>query len=201
MFCGRFPRSSDSSGRVCNDSMSSENPDIRQQVDDNRGLLKKLELVVPGLRGYRNKEDIRVSDDLLRNQVADKIDLAKSNLESLRKQMANSGDFVNLDSIGSIIFQLQQFGGEVRHAQQGYSGFGASFQINEDKLNKLYSYDYAFVSAAVQLIDATSSSKLVYNPASASSILPALNSVSSLVTDFKQKWSIRMEAIENIAQK
>lgn len=185
---------------MCSDSMASENPDIRQQVEDNRGILKKLELLVPGLRGYRNKEDIRVSDDLLRNQVADKIDMAKSNLETLRKQMANSGDFTNLGSVGSIIFQLQQFGGEVRHAQQGYSGFGASFQINEDKLNKLYDYDYAFVNASVQLVDATSPTKLVYDPTNASSILPALNSVSSLVTGFKQKWAIRMEAIENIAQ-
>ncbi len=180
--------------------MSSENPDIRQQVDANRGTLKKLELLVPGLRGYRNKEDIRVSDDLLRNQVADKIDLAKSNLESLRKQMANSGDFTNLGSIGSLVFQLQQFSGEIRHAQQGYSGFAATFQINEDKLNKLYDYDYDFVSSAMQLVDATSPSRLVYDPTNTSSILPAINQLSTQVTAFKQKWSIRMDAIENIAQ-
>jgi hypothetical protein len=180
--------------------LSSDNPDIRQQVEANRGTLKKLELLVPGLRGYRNKEDIRVSDDLLRNQVADKVDLAKSNLESLRKQMANSGDFTNLGSIGSLIFQLQQFSGEIRHAQQGYSGFAATFQINEDKLDKLYNYDYDFVSAAMQLVDATSPSKLVYDPTNASSILPAINQLSTQVNAFKQKWSIRMEAIENIAQ-
>jgi hypothetical protein len=180
--------------------LSSENPDIRQQVDANRGTLKKLELLVPGLRGYRNKEDIRVSDDLLRNQVADKIDLAKSNLESLRKQMANSGDFTNLGTIGSLVFQLQQFSGEIRHAQQGYSGFAATFQINEDKLNKLYDYDYDFVSSAMQLVDATSPSRLVYDPTNASSILPAINQLSAQLIAFKQKWSIRMEAIENIAQ-
>ncbi|MGA2876444.1 MAG: hypothetical protein ABSE82_13005, partial [Nitrososphaerales archaeon] len=93
--------------------MSSDNPDIRQQVDENRGTFKKLELLIPGLRGYRNKEDIRVSDDLLRNQVADKLDLAKANLEGLRKQMANNGDFTNLGSVGSLIFQFQQFSGEI----------------------------------------------------------------------------------------
>lgn len=181
--------------------MTSENTDIRQKVEENRGILKKLELLVPGLRGYRNKEDIRVSDALLRNQVADRIDLAKSNLESLRRQMTNSGDFTNLTSIGSIIFQLQQFSGEVRHAQQGYSGFVATFQVTEDKLNKLYDYDYAFVNAAIQLGDLTSPSKLVYDPTNANSIIPAMSQISSLISDSKQKWATRMEAIENIVQK
>jgi len=180
--------------------LSSDNPDIRQQVDENRGTFKKLELLIPGPRGYRNKEDIRVSDDLLRNQVADKLDLAKANLEGLRKQMANNGDFTNLGSVGSLIFQFQQFSGEIRHAQQVYSGIAATFQINEDKLNKMYVYDYDFVNAAMQLSDATSPSKLVYDPTNASSIIPAINQISAMVSGFKQKWAIRVEAIENIAQ-
>ncbi|MDG6921933.1 MAG: hypothetical protein JRN67_01415 [Nitrososphaerota archaeon] len=180
--------------------MSSDNPDIRQQVEQNRGAFKKLELLIPGLRGYRNKEDIRVSDDLLRNQVADKTDLAKANLEGLRKQMANSGDFTNLGPVGSLIFQLQQFSGEIRHAEQIYSGIAATFQINEDKLNKMYDYDYAFVSAAMQLVDSTSPSKLTYDPTNPSSIMPVISQLSAIIRDFKQKWSMRVEAIENIAQ-
>ncbi|MGI0090353.1 MAG: hypothetical protein ACREBS_01465 [Nitrososphaerales archaeon] len=181
--------------------MSSDNPDIRQQVDENRGTLKKLELLVPGLRGYRSKEDIRVSDDLLRNQVADKIDSAKGNLEGLRKQMAASGDFTNLGAVGSLIFQFQQFSGEIRHAQQGYSGFAATFIVDENKLNNLYNYDYDFVNSASQLVGATSTSSLVYDPTNASSIQPAIAKISGMVVDFKQKWAIRIEAIENIAQK
>jgi hypothetical protein len=181
--------------------LSSDNPDIRQQVDDNRGILKKLELLVPGLRGYRQKEDIRVSDELLRNQVADKLDLAKQNLESLRKQMANSGDFNNLTTIGSLIFQTQQLGGEIRHSQQGYSGFAATFQINEDKLNNLYNYDYDAVSSAVQVLNATSPGELIYDPTNPNSIQTAIGAISRLLSDFKQKWELRMEAIENIALK
>lgn len=181
--------------------MSSDNPDIRQQVDANRGTLKKLELLVPGLRGYRQKEDIRVSDNLLRNQVADKLDLVKNNLESLRKQMVNSGDFNNLTAIGSVISQIQQLGGEIRHSQQGYSGFAATFQINEDKLNKLYDYDYDAVNSAIQLMNITSPASMIYDPASPASIQSSISRVTNLVTAFKQKWALRMEAIENIILK
>ncbi|HKT22788.1 MAG TPA: hypothetical protein VJR06_09305, partial [Nitrososphaerales archaeon] len=87
--------------------MSQGNPDIRQQVDANRGIAKKLELLIPGLRGYRTKEDIRASDSLLRNQVADRLDHAKDNLQQLRKQVAAGNDFTNLTSVGSLISQVQ----------------------------------------------------------------------------------------------
>ncbi len=179
--------------------MSSDNPDIRQQVDANRGTLKKLELLVPGLRGYRQKEDIRVSDSLLRNQVADKLDLTKGTLESLRKQMVSSGDYNNLTSIGSLISQFQQLGGEIRHSQQGYSGFAATFQVDEDKLNKLYDYDYDAVNSSIQLLNLTSS--MIYDPANPASIQTSIAKISSMLASFKQKWSLRMEAIENIVLK
>ena len=180
---------------------SSGNPDIREQVDANRGISKRLELLVPGLRTYRKLEDIRVSDELLRNQVADKLDQARSNLEALRKQMAASGDFTNLTPVGSLISQFQQFSGEVRHSAQGYSGFAASIQMDEDKLNHLYNYDYDFVSSSIQLLDSTSPGKLVYDPSAPSSVVPLLSSISSALSAVKSKWAVRIEAIQNILLK
>jgi hypothetical protein len=175
------------------------NPDIRQEVEDNRGIAKKLELLIPGLRGYRSKEDIRVSDELLRNMVADRLDKVKGNLEALRKLVATSGDFTNLTTVGSLISQVQALSGEVRHAAQGYAGWVAPITIDEGKLNKLYEYDYAFVSTVFQLDDATSPGKLVYDGSSPNSIQAPLKQFSASVADIRQKWSVRVEAIEGIA--
>jgi hypothetical protein len=190
-----------SQGSQTPDNQSQANPDIRQQVDDNRGFQKKLELLVPGLRTYRTQEDIRVSDDMLRNQVADKLDQSKSNLEDLRKQMVSAGDFTNLTSVGSLIFQVQTVSGQVRHAQQGYSGFVATISINADRLNKLYQYDYDFVSSAAQLLNQTSPQNLTYDPTAPASIQTKVSGITSALSDFKQKWAVRMEAVENILVK
>jgi hypothetical protein len=179
--------------------MSQGNPDIRQQVDDNKGAMKKLELLIPGLRGYRTKEDLRVSDSLLRNQVADRLDRVKDNLQQLRKQVAANNDLTNLTSVGSLMSQVQTLSGEVRHAAQGYSGWVAPIQITDDKLNKLYEYDYSFVSSVFQLDDATSPAKLTYDSTAPNSIQTALNGFVRSVADIKQKWSQRVEAIEGIA--
>lgn len=155
--------------------------------------------MIPGLRGYRQKEDIRVSDELLRNQMADKLDHSKSNLEALRKSMVSSNDMTNLTSVGSLIWQIQAVSGEVRHAAQGYAGWVAPITINEDKLNKLYEYDYAFVSAVVQLESSTAPGTLVYDPTSPNSVQTVLTQMVQKVNDIKQKWGVRMEAIEGIA--
>lgn len=179
--------------------MSQGNPDIRQEVEANRGIAKKLELLIPGLRGYRSKEDLRVSDELLRNQVAGRLDHAKDNLQQLRKQVAAGNDLTNLTNVGSLISQVQTLSGEVRHAGQGYSGWVAPIQINEDKLNKLYGYDYSFVNAVFQFDEATSPGKLVYDPAAPNSIQATLGGFSRTLSDIRAKWSQRLEAIEGVA--
>jgi hypothetical protein len=158
--------------------------------------MKKIELLIPGLRGYRQSEDIRVADEYLRNQVADKLDQGRANLETVRKQMAIASDFGNLTTVGSLIFQVQQFSGELRHSQQGYSGIAASIQITQDKLNKLYNYDYDFVSAAVQFVDATS--HLIYDPINPASLLSDVSTLSRSLNDTKIKWAQRMEAVQQI---
>jgi hypothetical protein len=161
--------------------------------------MKKLELLIPGLRGYRTKEDIRVSDSMLRNQVADRLDRVKSNLEGLRKDVAAADDLTNLTSVGSVISQVQALSGEVRHAAQGYAGWVAPIQVDETKLNKLYEHDYSFVSSVFQLDEDTSPENLKYDGASPNSVQTALTGVSAKVSEIRQKWSARTEAIEGIA--
>jgi len=181
--------------------LSQDNPDIRNQVDASRGPQKNLELLIPGLRNYRKLDDLRVADDMLRNQVADKLILAKSNLEGVRKQMASSGDFTNLTNVGSLISQIQQIAGEVRHAEQGYSGWVASISIDQNRLNQLYDNDYDFVSSAFALVTATSPPSLAYDPAYQASVMAPLARVGAAVSDFKQKWGVRMEAVKGILVK
>jgi hypothetical protein len=189
----------DAKARTIRKALSQGNPDIRQQVEDNRGIAKKLELLIPGLRGYRSKEDIRVSDSMLRNQMADKLDHVKDNLQQLRKQVAASNDLNNLTGVGSLIAQVQTLSGEVRHAAQGYSGWVAPIQMNEDKLNKLYQYDYSFVTAVFSLDQATAPGSLKYDPTAPNSVQTALVGLVGSVADIKQKWSQRVEAIQGVA--
>lgn len=138
---------------------------------------------------------------MLRNQVADKLLTAKFNLEGVRKQMATAGDYSNLTNIGSLVSQLQQIAGEVRHAEQGYSGWVASITIDQSKLNQLYDNDYEFVASAFALVASTAAPNLTYDPASPASVMAPLARVGAAISDFKQKWSVRIEAVKGILVK
>jgi len=177
--------------------MSENNPDLRDRVVESRGFLKKLQLIVPALKEYRKLEDIRVADQLLRKQVFDRLNEAKSKLESIRKAISNKGDFSNLTSIGSIISQIQQVAGQVVHSQQGSAGISPNIRIDENALNKLYEYDYNFVNSAEQIFSTASDSLTEYTSGT-SSVQAISTKISSMLEDFKHAWKQRLDSVENI---
>lgn len=126
-------------------------PDIREKVEDDRGLIKKIQLKIPGYAGYRRREDIRNADILLRNQVADQIKQVRSQLEGVRDDMAAAGKYQGLQPIGNLIFLMQATEGKVRHAEGGYSGISANVRVEEPELDKLYEYDYNMLTGLDQL--------------------------------------------------
>ena len=125
--------------------------DIRQRVDQDRGVLKRLQLLIPGFRGYRQGEDIREADSFLRIQVADKIKNARATVENSRQALANAGQFQVLNDLSPLIANLWQLEGEIRHAEQGYTGLSPAVRINPQQLDRLFEYDYGFAQAADEL--------------------------------------------------
>ncbi len=126
-------------------------PDIRQQVEEDRGVLKKIQLVIPGFRGYRKREDIRAADSILRLQMADGLGKVREGLEEARRAMTDDYQTKNIDQVGSAINKSRTLEGKVRHAEQGYSGFSATVRIEEEELNRLYEYDASMIDSIMRL--------------------------------------------------
>lgn len=126
-------------------------PDIRQQVEEDRGLLKKIQMVIPGFRGYRKREDIRAADSILRLQMADGLVRVREGLEESRQAMTDDYQTKNIDRIGGVINKARTLEGKVRHAEQGYSGFSPAVRIVEAELNRLYEYDASMIDTIQRL--------------------------------------------------
>lgn len=176
--------------------MSENNPDLRDKIVQNRGTLKKLQLLVPGLKEYRKLEDIRAADQLLRKQVSDKLNNARSKLEDLRKVMTTKSDFNNISLIATVISQIQQVAGSVQHAQQGSAGISPNIRIDEGVLNKLYEYDFSFVNTAEQIFLMATNSITEYN--SGTQAQEISSKINSALDSFRSAWKQRLESVENI---
>ena len=127
------------------------NVDIRQRVDQDRGFLRKLQLLIPGFRGYREGEDARVADSLLRVQIADKLKIATTTIQDCRSLLTQAGQFDALMPLAPLVSDLQVMEGRIRNAEQGYSGISAALKMGPGQIDRLYEYDYGFAQAAEQL--------------------------------------------------
>jgi len=116
-------------------------PDLRERVEDDRGLLKKIQLHIPGFAGYRRREDLRAADSLLRLQLADRLVRVKDALEKVRAEFARNYQIGQLEPLGGLIFKAQELEGRVRHAEGGYSGISSTIRVEEKELNHLYEFD------------------------------------------------------------
>ena len=151
-------------------------PDIRDRVEQDRGLLKKIQLMIPGYVGYRRREDIRAADNLLRIQLANQLKGVRGELEDIRDQMAMDGKVQGLSGLGNAIFTVEGLEAKVRHAEGGYSGLSATIRIEETELDRLYEYDYAMLES----LDA------------------ALKTCREAIMAFETAWKARTQAVTGI---
>jgi hypothetical protein len=172
--------------------------DLRQTVDADRGVIKRLQLLVPGYRSYRQGEDVRAADSLLRLQVADKLKSAQATLNNARAALSNAGQFQVLMDLAPLLADLQRLEGEIRHAEQGYTGISPAVRVNPQQLDRLYEYDYGFALAGDQVAQTLAPVPTISStpgaPGLGAVIATARGQVSQLETAFKA----RMQAVERI---
>jgi hypothetical protein len=172
--------------------------DLRQQVEGDRGVLKRLQLLIPGFRGYRQGEDIREADSFLRIQVADKVRNARATIENARAGLTNAGQFQVLNDLSPLHANLWQLEGEIRHAEQGYTGISPAVRINPQQLDRLYEYDYGFAQAADQLNEALAPLPGLLMGGDASQAPTLIATVRGQVNQLEQAFKARIQVIEAI---
>lgn len=126
--------------------------DLRERVEDDRGLIKKIQLFIPGFRGYRQREDARIADSMMRTQVADTVKTAVIlPLESAREEAARALELTIMNDVAASLTKAKAVEAKIRHAQQGYSGISAGARILQEELNNLYELDLSILESVKEL--------------------------------------------------
>jgi hypothetical protein len=170
--------------------------DIRQRVDQDRGFLKKVQLLLPGFRGYRQGEDDRAADSLLRLQVADRVHRAGAIVTTARAALSNAGDFSHLTDLAQVASELSVLEGQIRHAEQGYTGISPATRMSPASLDQLYEYDYGFVSAADALTQALA--PLNVPSPSPTDAATAIQTTRGLIRQLTAAFQARTKAVQGV---
>ena len=119
--------------------------DIYEKVSGEQDFIKKILAKIPGFKGYIERGDRRMSDKLLREQVALEFEALYSRISGLQRDLISQGGLEYVDDMEAAAIKIRQFIDRVKTASYGYSGIFDALKIKEDKLAQVYEYDAALL--------------------------------------------------------
>jgi hypothetical protein len=172
--------------------------DLRDRVKEDRGLLKKLELAIPGFRGYRKREDLRIADSLLRKQLADGLGKIVERIELCRKDLAKDMEMELLNDIAALVNHATATENRVRHAEQGYSPISPDYKVREDQLDDLYEWDLNLLDDIQEISGAVSALEVAINRGDLNHIEQGIGHAERELREFNDLFNTRIETIAGL---
>ena len=122
-----------------------------QKVTSQQDPFKRLGSLIPGFKGYIERQNRRDADKLLRDTVARRFDEQWKRASQLQVDMVSQGLIAYVDDMERAALQLRTFIDKISTAPRGYSGLFDAVKINEKELEAIYQYDAAFFDLADQV--------------------------------------------------
>jgi hypothetical protein len=122
-----------------------------QKVTSQQDPFKRLGSLIPGFKGYIERQNRRDADKLLRDTVARRFDEQWKRASQLQVDMVSQGMIAYVDDMERATLQLRTFIDKITTAPRGYSGLFDAVKINEKELEAIYQYDAAFFDLAEQV--------------------------------------------------
>lgn len=123
-------------------------------VSKELSLTERLQLLIPGYRGYKVKDLVRQDDLLIRNAVKEKIERAINYLGSLESQIAQSNPFSpQLRRMENLMSKLRILLSEINSAQGGGADVGARYKLFAEYLEEIVKNDCDLIELSTNLYE------------------------------------------------
>ena len=156
--------------------------DILEGARGGQNALERLMNVLPGFRGYREKELRRDADKILREHLARRLDLAKKPLDEAANAATRSGGLGSINDIETARKRLDRVANRIRYADRGYAPLFAVVKVKEDALARVYAFDLSLVEG----VDAVASALgrvAAEGPAAVTAAIAEMDALDARVTD------------------
>ena len=122
-----------------------------QKVTSQQDPFKRLGSLIPGFKGYIERQNRREADKLLRDTVARRFDEQWQRTSQIQVDMVSQGMIQYVDEMEKAALKLRTFIDKISTAPRGYSGLFDAVKINEQELEAIYQFDAAFFDLADQV--------------------------------------------------
>lgn len=114
-------------------------------------IFDKIGTLIPGYRGYQEREGRRECDRQLREQIEDKLTYIE---KGINLQIENT-PFERLSEIENIRKKINNLSDLIRYSPYGASAFFSESVINEIELENIYQHDLDILDATNELEELT----------------------------------------------
>ncbi|CAN5547460.1 hypothetical protein BH10BAC5_BH10BAC5_08930 [soil metagenome] len=126
----------------------SELHDKIEEIRSNESFLEKIKRWIPGYDGYVNRDNSRELDTMLRNKLAQMLEVNKTKIKNTTLNLSKNGKLFLTSDIEKIDKKNELIIGKFKTASRGYSGAFDVKKIKEEELNKLYEFDMNMLNDA-----------------------------------------------------
>jgi len=125
--------------------------DFLERIKGAMGGLESFVSKVPGYKGYKEKEQRREADKLLRDHLVRQFEEQQRKLNDQKLQLLSSGLIELVDDLDRASTRLESFIIKLRTASRGYAGLFDAIKVNEEELDALYNFDNALLEGVPRL--------------------------------------------------
>jgi len=119
--------------------------DLLDKVRQSQNKVEELVSTIPGYKGYKQKEQRREADKLLRLEVARRYEEQLKRLGEVQYVLSEKGELALLASLERVVSKLQLLIDRLKTASYGYAGLFDALKVDEEVLDKLYDFDYTML--------------------------------------------------------
>lgn len=120
-------------------------------MDRKKNIFDMIGSLIPGYRGYAEREGRRQCDKILREEISTKFNQLEKILESQNEQNISEKNYKAMNNIEKFRKKINTLTSKIKYAPYGNSGFFNDAQIKENELFEIYQKDFELAETVKQL--------------------------------------------------
>jgi hypothetical protein len=176
--------------------LTEENP--LNKVESEARLLEKIMLLVPGFKGYKEKEMRREADKLVRDKFGRMLEKNRDDLQDIYSVLIRNRLEEAAEALDKIIIKLDGVVPKVEHASYGYSGFFDAIKITEEDLDRMLRFDIQLLDDSKNLSDLVKAFKDEVQNEKFENVLTRGDELSKLLDRLEETFEKRVDVIRGL---
>ncbi len=129
--------------------------DVLSRAKEERRLFERILSVLPGFKGYKEKEIRRESDRLVRDHLYRRLREGEDLLKEFFQRLSDRRAYGVLEEVDRLVMIFDRVKARIDHASYGYSGFFDVLKVDEKDLEEMLSFDERLIKAVEEVFEET----------------------------------------------